>query len=210
LQLISAQIFAQVWYVGLIAGVTILILIYPQTLLQAIAVSFSLLFAWVLSHNWARVLQYFQPTSFKASEPLFAQDISFYIFSLPFWELLELWAVGLFLYSFISVALTYLLSANSISQGIFPGFSSQQQRHLYGLGGLLMLVVALSYWLSRYELVYSQRGITYGASYTDVTAVLPAYTILSVLALWVRAVSISSYSSGFHLAHRSAIFSCSA
>jgi uncharacterized membrane protein (UPF0182 family) len=185
LQLISAQIFAQVWYVGLIAGVTILILIYPQTLLQAIAVSFSLLFAWVLSHNWARVLQYFQPTSFKASEPLFAQDISFYIFSLPFWELLELWAVGLFLYSFISVALTYLLSANSISQGIFPGFSSQQQRHLYGLGGLLMLVVALSYWLSRYELVYSQRGITYGASYTDVTAVLPAYTILSVLALGI-------------------------
>ncbi|MBE9048877.1 UPF0182 family protein [Nostocales cyanobacterium LEGE 11386] len=184
-QLMSVQILSQGWYIGLVAGVAISILMSPQILLQAIAVGFSVLFAWVLSHNWARVLQYFRPTSFNASEPLFGQDISFYIFSLPFWELLELWLMGLFLYALISVSLSYLLSADSLSQGIFPGFSSQQQRHLYGLGGLFMLVVALSYWLSRYELVYSERGVTYGASYTDVTAVLPAYTILCVLALAV-------------------------
>ncbi|WP_074163295.1 UPF0182 family protein [Nodularia spumigena] len=182
-QLMSVQILSQVWYIALVAAVAIAILTYPQFLLQAIAVTLSVLFAWVLSHNWARVLQYFSPTSFNASEPLFGLDISFYIFSLPFWELLELWAMGLFLYGFIAVSLTYLLSANSLSQGIFPGFSSEQQRHLFGLGGLFMLVVALSYGLSRYELVYSKRGVTYGASYTDVTAVLPAYTILCVLAV---------------------------
>lgn len=184
-QLMSVEIITHSWYVGLIAGVTIAILVYPGFFLNAIAIVFSIIFAWVVSHNWARVLQYFRPTSFNASEPLFNQDISFYIFTLPFWELVELWLMGLFLYAFICVSLSYLLSADSLSQGIFPGFSSQQQRHLYGLGGLFLLVVALSYWLSRYELVYSQRGVTYGASYTDVTAVLPAYTILCVLALAV-------------------------
>ena len=130
------------------------------------------------------MLQYLHPTFLSIStEPLFSQDISFYVFSLPFWELLELWLMGLCLYGFIAVTLTYLLSADSLSQGIFPGFSPQQQRHLSGMGGCLMLVVALSYWLSRYELVYSTRGVSYGASYTDVTTQLPADSVLCILAV---------------------------
>ncbi|BDI19905.1 UPF0182 protein [Nostoc cf. commune SO-36] len=176
------QISSQVWYLGLIGGVAIAILIYPQFLLTAIAILFSPIFGFILFQNWAKVLQYFHPTLFNSTEPLFGRDISFYVFSLPFWELLELWLMGLCLYGFVAVTLTYLLSADSLSQGIFPGFSSQQQRHLSGMGGLLMLVVALSYWLSRYELVYSTRGVSYGASYTDVTTQLPAYTILCIVA----------------------------
>lgn len=171
------------WYLAVIGGIIIPILIYPHFLLRAIALIFSLLLAHIISHNWGQILQYFAPTSFKSTEPLFNQDISFYIFSLPFWELLELWLVGLFLYTLIAVALTYLLSGQSLVSGIFPGFSSPQQRHLYGLSGLLMLLVALSYGLSRYELVYSPRGVTYGASYTDVTVVLPAYTFCAIFAL---------------------------
>ena len=177
------QIVSQVWYLGLIVGVAIAILIYPQFLLTAIAVLFSPIFAFILFQHWPKVLQYFHPTLFNSTEPLFGQDISFYIFSLPFWELLELWLMGLCLYGFVAVTLTYLLSGDSLSQGIFPGFSPQQQRHLSGMGGLLMLVAALSYWQSRYELVYSTRGVSYGASYTDVTAQLPAYTILCILAV---------------------------
>ncbi|MBW4425862.1 MAG: UPF0182 family protein [Nostoc desertorum CM1-VF14] len=182
------QIVSQVWYIGLIAGITIAILIYPQFLLTAIAAVFSPIFAFILFQHWPKVLQYFHPTLFNSTEPLFGRDISFYVFSLPVWELLELWLMGLFLYGFVAVTLTYLLSADSLSQGIFPGFSPQQQRHLYGMGGLLMLVVALSYWLSRYELVYSSRGVSYGASYTDVTVQLPAYTVLCIVA-----VAIATY-----------------
>ncbi|MEH1853379.1 MAG: UPF0182 family protein [Nostoc sp.] len=177
------QLISQVWYLGLIGGVAIAILVYPQFLLTAIAILFSPLFAFILFQHWPKVLQYFHPTLFNSTEPLFGQDISFYIFSLPFWELLELWLMGLCLYGFLAVTLTYLLSANSLSQGIFPGFSPQQQRHLSGMGGLFMLVVALSYWLSRYELVYSSRGVSYGASYTDVIAQMPAYTVLCILAV---------------------------
>ena len=185
---ILRQIFSQVSYLGLIVGVAIAILIYPQFLLTAIAILFSPIFGLIVFQNWAKVLQYFHPTLFNSTEPLFGRDISFYVFSLPFWELLELWLMGLCLYGFVAVTLIYLLSADSLSQGIFPGFSPQQQRHLYGMGGLLMLVVAFSYWLSRYELVYSTRGVSYGASYTDVTAQLPAYTVLCIVA-----VAIATY-----------------
>ncbi|MEH2368416.1 UPF0182 family protein [Nostoc sp.] len=177
------QIVSQVWYLGLIGGVAIAILIYPQFLLTAIAILSSPIFAFIIFRHWPKVLEYLHPTLFNSTEPLFDRDISFYVFSLPFWELLELWLMGLCLYGFVAVSLTYLLSADSLSQGIFPGFSPQQQRHLFGMGGLLMLVVAFSYWLSRYELVYSTRGVSYGASYTDVTAQLPAYTVLCIVAV---------------------------
>jgi len=48
------------------------------------------------------VLQYLQPISFSTAVPLFGRDISFYIFALPLWEVLELWLFGLFFYGLIA------------------------------------------------------------------------------------------------------------
>jgi len=171
------------WYLCLIGGVAIALLIYPYLLLNAIAILFSVIMGLILSAHWAKFLQYLRPTAFNSSEPVFNRDISFYIFTLPIWKLIEFWLIGLCLYGLISVALIYLRSGDSISQGRLRGLSLNQQRHLLGLGSSLMLVVALSYWLSRYELLYSNRGVAYGASYTDVNFQLPAYTVLSLIAL---------------------------
>ncbi|MBF2063601.1 MAG: UPF0182 family protein [Calothrix sp. C42_A2020_038] len=187
---LGQQIVSKIWYVGIVTGITIALLIYPRFLLTVSAILLSITLGMVFSAQWGKILQYFYSTSFNNTDPLFVKDIGFYIFNIPVWELLEFWAMGLFLYSLIAVTLTYLLSGDSISQGFFPGFSSQQQRHLCANGGLLMLVVAFSYWLSRYELLYSPRGVTFGASYTDVTAQLPAYNILSFFALIIAAYLI--------------------
>lgn len=182
---VGSVVSRQVGWVGGGVGVAIVLLIYPQFWLRTMAITLSIVWGWLFSKQWAVILQYLHPTSFNSPDPLFGRDISFYIFSLPFWELLELWLFGLGLTGFVAVALTYLLSGNSLSQGDFPGFSSAQQRHLYGVGSGLMAVIALSYWLSRYELLYSSRGIAFGAGYTDVVAQLPAYTGLSLLALTI-------------------------
>lgn len=177
----------QVWLLTGVVGSAIALMIYPRFLLSAIAVILSILLGWLLSKQWFVVLQSLHPTSFNSLDPLFGRDIGFYIFALPLWELLELWLFGLFLFGFMAVALTYLLSGDSLSQGRFPGFSSAQQRHLYGVGSGLMGAIALSYWLSRYELLYSPHGVAFGARYTDVTARLPIYTGLSLLALAIAA-----------------------
>ena len=180
---LGKQIISQPLYLGLFGGFSMAILIYSKFFLRAIAIIFSLSLGWILSQYWSKILLSFHPISFNHSEPLFGKDISFYIFHLPIWELLGFWLIGLSLYGFISVILTYLLSANSFREAIFPGFSSPQMRHLFGLSGCLMLVVSLNYWLSRYQLLYSVRGVSYGASYTDVKAQLPADTILYILSV---------------------------
>ena len=178
-----APLIRQGWLLGGVLGVAIVLLIYPRFSLRAIAAVFSLLLGWLLSKQWAVVLQAWHPTAFNSTEPLFGRDISFYIFALPLWELIDLWLFGLFVYGFLAVALTYCLTGSSLSQGYFTGFSSAQQRHLCGVGSGLLGAIALSYWLSRYELLYSPRGVAFGASYTDVVAQLPIYTGLSLLAL---------------------------
>jgi len=182
-----AQLVIQVSRERILAIVTIAVaialLIYPKVLLKAIAVLISVFTAWVISRQWMKIIPYFQPTSFGRTEPVFNQDISFYIFKLPTLEVLEFALVGICLYGFMAVLLTYLLSGGSLSEGKFIGISREQQRHLYGLGGVLMLVIGFSYWLNRYELLYSPRGVSYGASYTDIVVQLPVYTGLSILAL---------------------------
>ncbi|MBW4525818.1 MAG: UPF0182 family protein [Phormidium tanganyikae FI6-MK23] len=179
---IIQQLSTQIWYSAIGISAAIAILIYPQFFLSAIAIGLSLLLGFLLSQHWIDGLQSLYPTAFNATEPLFDRDISFYIFTLPVAELLSLWFVGLSLYGLISVSLSYLLSGNSLSEGRFPGFSPAQQRHLFGVGSLFMFSLAFSYWLSRYELLYSTRGVTYGAGYTDIHVQLPAYIALGLTA----------------------------
>lgn len=179
----AKQIPSRVGELSLLLGVVLALLINPRWSLKAIALLMSLAFGLIASNHWAKVLQYFHPVKFNITDPLFNQDISFYIFSLPIIELLTFSLAGLFLYGLISCTLIYLLSGNSLSQGRFPGLSHLQQRHLYGLGAALMVAVALRYWQACYKLLFSKQGVTYGASYTDVTMTLPVMTLLSILAL---------------------------
>ena len=58
------------------------------------------------------------------------------------------------------------------------------QAHLFLLFGVFVLLKAVAYWYDRYGIDFSQRGaVTTGASYTDVNAVLPAKTVLAVIAI---------------------------
>jgi uncharacterized protein len=180
---LGVQSLSHGWMVVALLGLAIALLRAPQFWLTAIAGIWSASVSAVLAQQWVRVLPSLQVVPFDQTEPVFNQDIGFYIFSLPAWELLEFWLTGLMAYGLIAVALTYLLSGNSLSQGWFIGCSPPQRRHLCGLGGGLLLVASFSYWLSRYELLFSPRGVSYGASFTDVAVQLPLYTGLSGLTL---------------------------
>lgn len=160
------------------------ILVYkPLLSLRVIGLIFSIAMGFVLSHHWVNILQFLHPANFNQIDPIFGKDISFYIFTLPIAELAEFLLLGLFLFTFSACTLIYLMSGNSLSRGRFYGFSFAQKRHLQLLGSGLMFSCAWRYSLGRFELLYSPRGVAYGASYTDVVAQLPANTFLSILAV---------------------------
>src|SRR4028119_1029950 len=143
----AVQLFSHWWQLGLLLGTILAVAIKPGFCLQAIALFLSLAIGLIAASRWTNVLQYFHPTNFHTTDPLFNQNISFYVFILPILDLLGLWLTVVFLYSLVSCALTYLLSGNSLSQGRFLGFSRRSEQHLYGLGAASMLAAAFRYWL---------------------------------------------------------------
>ena len=168
---------------GLVVASAIAMIAFPKTLIRLGAVALSVSFGIIAAEEWTRIVPAFNPALFDQLDPLFGQDLSYYIFLLPLWELLEIWLSGMLLFLLSAAALEYLLAGNTITQGRFSGFSGAQQRHLYSLAAGLLGVTALGHWLSRYELLYSAQGVSYGASYTDVHINLPVNVALSILSL---------------------------
>ncbi|MGF1599173.1 MAG: UPF0182 family protein [Acidimicrobiales bacterium] len=137
---------------------------------------------------WNEWLLYRNGAGFGIDDPQFGRDVGFYIFELPFLSFIADWG-------FAALVVTALLSAGA--HYVYGGlrlqapqrFVSRPARaHLSILGAAIALAKAGNYYLDRFELVYSDRGVVRGAGYTDVNAQLPAITLLIAVSVTVAAL----------------------
>jgi hypothetical protein len=123
--------------------------------------------------------------SFGDPEPQFGLDPAYYIFTLPWLRFLQGWLFTSLVGITLLTAIAHVLWGGIRPQA--PGFAEKVspgvRAHLSVLLGLIMLVKAWGYWLGRYTLLSSKRGVVEGASYTDVEAQLPALTFLTIAAI---------------------------
>ena len=154
----------------------------------------TLFLAWIMGSlagsQWLRFVEYFNQHAFGLTDPIFNQDIGFYIFSLPIFRFIQGWLVAVIILSVIGSVILYAVAQqNNLVEGhvvILP----HVQLHLSFLGALLFLVFAFGHWLSLFELMYSPRGVAFGPSYTDVNISMPALWVTLVVALLVAVVLI--------------------
>lgn len=144
-------------------------------------VSAGLLLAFIVGmlaqNNWLALLRYANAVPFGVSDPIFGQDVAFYVFTLPIYRFLVSWGGSAIILTALATGATYLMGLGRIQ------WTNAIKAHLSFLGFVFLLISAWSYQLDKYELVYSPRGVVFGASYTDVNAQIPAYNILTILAL---------------------------
>src|SRR5436190_1002729 len=123
--------------------------------------------------------------TFGTTEPLFHRDPAFYVFSLPWLRFLQGWLFSTLVGVTILVGIAHVLWGGIRPQA--PMFADKvtpaARAHLSVLLGLIMLVKAWGYWLGRFDLLTSPRGVVEGASYTDVKAQLPALNFLTIVAV---------------------------
>ncbi|PYO56592.1 MAG: UPF0182 family protein [Candidatus Rokuibacteriota bacterium] len=132
---------------------------------------------------WDTVLEYLNATRFGRVDPLFGRDLAFYVFELPLWRLLHGWATALVAGTLVLTAAVYVLQRSLVLTARGPRLAGAARLHLLGLGALVLVLRAVGFWLDQYDLLYSRRGVVFGASYTDVNASLPVLGWLVVLAL---------------------------
>jgi hypothetical protein len=140
--------------------------------------------------SWEMVLGYVNGTPFGVVDPLFSRDLSFYVFDLPLWRFLYGGALTLVIGTLLLSVATYVLLRSLVLTAQGPRLAAGARTHLLGLGAVLLLLRGVGFWLDRYELLYSPRGVVFGASYTDVHATLPALGALTALAFLCAAACV--------------------
>jgi uncharacterized membrane protein (UPF0182 family) len=160
---------------------------YLRIALPAGAAVLSLFVGLAAAGHWQEFLLWRSSAGieFGAPEALFGRDPAFYVFVLPWWEYLQSWFFGALVGVTLIVAVGHFLQGGIRPQavGLRDKVDPQVRAHLSVLLGLILLVKAWGYYLGRFDLLSSRRGVVQGASYTDVNAQLPALTLLTIVAI---------------------------
>ena len=134
------------------------------------------------SSQWMVVRQYLARSLFGLQDPFFGRDIGFYVFEFPFLSLVYQLGFSLLVMTAVVVGLYYLLSGLITWTGRLS-IRQPARGHLFLLVAAMLALKAVGYRLAMFNLLYSPRGVAFGASYTDINAQLPALRILVVVAL---------------------------
>ncbi len=121
------------------------------------------------------------PFSGFPADPIFSQDIGFYIYRLPFYRFLYHWTlVSLFIIIAFS-ALFHIFNAGIYFQNERLEFSPFSRAHLSSLLAITVFIIGLGYRLSAYQLLFVQKDRFFGGGYTAVHSQLLAYNICMII-----------------------------
>src|SRR5918999_4043207 len=141
-----------------------------------------------MSGQWRTWMAFMNRTPFGTEDPQFHKDISFFVFTYPFLRMVLGYLFAVVILSTLAALLVHYLYGGLRLQGPGDKASPHTRAHLSVLVGVFVLLKAVAYWFDRWGLAHSERGVVTGPSYTDVNAVLPAKTILAVIALFCAAM----------------------
>jgi uncharacterized protein len=159
-------------------GIRQRLLTAPSTFLALLIIFLlGLLFGRIASGQWQTTLAFFNQKPFNLSDPIWHQDVSFYVFTLPFYRFLWGWLLGVVI---LMVLVTFgVYAARTGFQNL--ALPPKAIRHLSVLAAAFALLLAVHYRLDIFELLLSKRGFVSGIGYTDIAARIPAYWIMTVL-----------------------------
>ena len=143
----------------------------------------ALAFGTRLAPQWQTFLLWFNRTPFGTTDPEYGFDVSFYVFTLPVLHAVVGFLMVLLVFSLLAAVVGHWLSGGIDPVGSKLKISKRAQIHFAVLAGLIVAMVAVNFWLSRYDLLLGNNQRFSGASFTDINASKPGITILAVSAL---------------------------
>jgi hypothetical protein len=144
------------------------------------------------SAEWNEWILFTNGGNFGIKDPQFGRDVGFYVFRLPFLSFVVDWLFASLLIVLIITAVAHYLNGGIRVQPPAPRVTAQVKAHLSVLLAALALVKTADYFLQRFELTVSTRGVVDGATYTDVNAQLPALSLLVLISLAAAALFVGN------------------
>ncbi|MGH9488875.1 MAG: UPF0182 family protein [Terriglobales bacterium] len=149
-------------------------------------------------------------------DPIFGHGLTFYMFRLPFYEMIFGWLAALVVLGLIVYATTLTAGASADRMGDWrERMMAQAQGYappppvvnraplpvslsgVVRLGGAVLLVLfAVAQWFARYSILYSRHSFLYGADYVGARWALPLYWVQIVVALILAAACLAAHPMG--------------
>ena len=152
-----------------------------------IRVGVSLFFALIagvgVASQWQQWVLFTNRVDFGVKDAQFDQDVGFYVFQLPFLRFIADWLFAGLVIVLLVTAVAHYLNGGIRFQSPFQRVTPQVKAHLSVILAVMALVKTAQYYLDRFNLNFSDRGVVTGAAYTDVKAQLPALNLLIFISI---------------------------
>ncbi|WP_370323885.1 UPF0182 family protein [Euzebya sp.] len=155
---------------------------FTRVAIIVLAIAVGIVGGAALVGEWRTYLLWANGGSFGIDDPQFGLDLGFFVFDLPFWTMVNGWLFGAVAVTIVATAAAHYLFGGIRPQSPGQKITGGANIHLSVLLAALVAVRAWGFWLDRFHLSYSERGLVTGLSYTDVNAELRAFTLLTVIA----------------------------
>ncbi|MGI5939853.1 MAG: UPF0182 family protein [Thermoleophilia bacterium] len=154
-----------------------------RRLFLATSIILAIIFALGYGGSWQTIWLFLQQSDFGFTAPVLGRDAAFFVFTIPVARLILIFVMLALLLSFIAVVIIYISSRAITGEGRTLRTSPHVKAHLSVIFAIAMLGKAADYLLGVWGLAYSERGATFGPSYTDVHVQIPVLRFLAIVAL---------------------------
>jgi uncharacterized membrane protein (UPF0182 family) len=154
--------------------------------LMLAVVVISVLLGGVLSlppDDWTTFATAYSNVPFNETDPYFASELGFFVYWLPFEQMLYYWALIALLIVTALVVFLYALTPSLRWDRGRLYVSGYVRRHLTVLAGVVLLVLAWSFRLDMYSLLTGGSGPNGAFGYVDHKVLIPGNLILSIATL---------------------------
>ncbi|MGQ9730263.1 MAG: UPF0182 family membrane protein [Candidatus Zipacnadales bacterium] len=144
------------------------------------------------SGHWHEWIKFFNAVPFGKTDPLFRQDVGFYVFRLPFMQYLwktGFWAAAL---GFVVAALIHLYNESIRLHSASIKATVPAQAHCLGLLALCFVLKAAGYRLGMFNLLFTPSGaVPGGPGFSAVHYRLPVFTVQIVACFVCAALTVA-------------------
>ena len=143
---------------------------------------FGLVYGFNLKEHWRQFALFWNQPSSNTYDPIFGRSLSFYLFSLPFYDLLSSWLLGV-TFIILCAALAYSLLGlpQTVLKPSVRWSSGAAFRAVCCALALFLLVLSWRTYLSRFPFLWDDHTTFSGVTYTEAHYTLPALMIVAIV-----------------------------
>lgn len=158
----------------------------------AITALLALMLGTGLSLDWKVIQQFIHRITVGIADPIFKQDIGFYLFTYPFYKQLNNLLQTVAFLGIAGIAVVYYLAGSLRKQGASLELSTTAKIHLTVLTVIFLATKICGYSLGKYSLMFQETSRITGINFTAEHARVFAFTLLTWLVIAIIGLLILS------------------